>query len=143
MTSSIDRGSRTLHVLPMLAIVAVGVSAGVTRSAAEDLGRGIYLKYCSACHGEGGKGDGVVSQLMLPKPPDLTQLARKASGKFPFYDVVQRIDGRETLRAHGDAAMPVWGVVFQAEEGESPDAQAIARGKVVLIADYLERIQQK
>jgi mono/diheme cytochrome c family protein len=129
--------------MAMLAIVTLAVSAGGAASAAEDYGRGLYLQYCSACHGEGGKGDGVVSQLLRPKPPDLTLLARKANGKFPFYDVARRIDGRETVRAHGDAAMPVWGFLFQAEEGESSDAQAIARGKVVLIAEYLERIQQK
>lgn len=110
---------------------------------AHEIGKQLYARYCSACHGEGGKGDGVVSQFMRPKPADLTQLAKRAGGKYPFYEVVQTIDGRETLRAHGDPDMPVWGELFVAEEGASPDRQAIARGKVVLITDYLESIQQK
>jgi hypothetical protein len=80
---------------------------------------------------------------MQPRPPDLTQLARKHGGKFPFYEVIRMIDGRETVRAHGDSAMPVWGTVFAGEEGAAPDAQLVARGKVVVITDYLERIQQK
>jgi hypothetical protein len=101
------------------------------------------LRYCSACHGESGTGDGVVSQLMRPKPADLTQLAKQAGGKFPFYEVIRTIDGRETLRAHGNSDMPVWGEVFAGEEGESADRQEIARGKAVLITDYLESIQQK
>jgi mono/diheme cytochrome c family protein len=142
MTKRIDLRSRTLHALAVLGVAALAVSAGVA-SADEDLGRGLYLRYCSACHGEGAKGDGVVSQLMRPKPPDLTQLASKAKGKFPFYDVVRQIDGRETIRAHGGSTMPVWGVVFRSEEGESTGAEAVVRGKVVLITDYLERIQQK
>ena len=108
-----------------------------------EMGKRLYLRYCSACHGENGTGDGVVSQLMRPKPADLTQLAKQAGGKFPFYEVIRTIDGRETLRAHGDSNMPVWGEVFAAEEGESADRQEIARGKAVLITDYLESIQQK
>ena len=49
-----------------------------------DPGRAAYLKYCSACHGADGKGDGVASSAMRPKPADLTQLANAHGGKFPF-----------------------------------------------------------
>jgi mono/diheme cytochrome c family protein len=87
-----------------LVVPATGLAAE-----ADDYGKKLYLQYCSACHGPDGKGDGVVSQFMRPKPADLTQLAKKAGGKFPFYDVVRTIDGRETVRAHGDPDMPVWG----------------------------------
>jgi mono/diheme cytochrome c family protein len=110
---------------------------------ADDYGRKLYGQYCSACHGSGGKGDGVVSGFMTPKPADLTQLAKRAGGHFPYYEVVRTIDGRETVRAHGDADMPVWGEVFTKQEGQSPQRYAIARGKIVLIADYLETIQAK
>src|ERR1051325_495677 len=127
------------RVVPFILLVSVTAKP----ASADDYGRKFYLRYCSACHGEGGKGDGVVSQAMQPKPADLTQLAKKASGKFPFYDVIRIIDGRETVRAHGDSNMPVWGDLFRAEEGSSAEAQAVARGKVVLIADYLESVQQK
>lgn len=126
-----------------LGVAALSLAALASPGAGEEFGPRLYGRYCSACHGPGGKGDGIISQFMQPKPPDLTQLARKHSGKFPFYEVIRLVDGRETVRAHGDSDMPVWGEVFHAEEGESPDAQAIARGKVVLIVDYLESIQQK
>ncbi len=108
-----------------------------------EYGKKLYGRYCSACHGSGGKGDGVVSQFMRPKPADLTQLAKKAGGKFPYYEVMRTIDGRETVRAHGDPDMPVWGVLFAEEEGNSPERHAVARGKVVLITDYIESIQEK
>ena len=110
---------------------------------ADDYGKKLYARYCAACHGPDGKGDGVVSQFMRPKPADLTQLAKKAGGKFPFYEVVRTIDGRETVRAHGDPDMPVWGELFTKEAAGSPDRYAVARGKVVLITDYLETIQAK
>jgi mono/diheme cytochrome c family protein len=109
----------------------------------DEYGKKLYGRYCSACHGATGRGDGVVSQLMRPPPADLTQLAKKAGGQFPYYQVMRTIDGRETLRAHGDPDMPVWGTLFADEEGDSPKRHAVARGKVVLITDYIESIQQK
>jgi mono/diheme cytochrome c family protein len=133
---SVRRSARVLGLVVLLPVVAAaGESA--------DYGKMLYARYCSACHGAGGRGDGVVSQLMRPPPADLTQLVRKAGGKFPYYEVMRTIDGRETVRAHGDHDMPVWGELFTEEEGESPQRYAIARGKVVLITDYVESLQQK
>lgn len=131
------------HALPILLAVTTWICGVASASQAQGWGKNLYVQYCSACHGPGGKGDGVLSNLMQPKPTDLTQLAKKSGGKFPFYDIIRIIDGRETVRAHGNSNMPVWGARFQAEESDSPDAQAITRGKVVLIADYLESIQEK
>lgn len=126
--------------LMLLGIGALVVTRG-TPAAADDVAKQLYLRYCSACHGEAGKGDGVVSQLMTPKPIDLTQLAKKAGGKFPFYDVVHAIDGRETLRAHGDSAMPVWGEIFKEEEHGALGGEAVARSKAVVITSYVESLQ--
>ncbi|GBD27205.1 hypothetical protein HRbin30_02549 [bacterium HR30] len=102
-----------------------------------------YLRYCSACHGEGGKGDGVVSHLMNPRPADLTQLAKKNNGEFPFMRVIRIIDGRETMRAHGDPDMPVWGEIFASEVPGAMNKEANIRGKVLLITEYLASIQEK
>ena len=50
-------------------------------------GKNTYKKYCSACHGEEGKGDGPVARSMLPKPRDFTRGAYKfrttPSGSLP------------------------------------------------------------
>lgn len=102
-----------------------------------------YLRYCSACHGESGKGDGVVSHLMTPRPTDLTQLAKKNNGEFPFMRVIRIIDGRETMRAHGDPDMPVWGEIFASEVPGAMNKEANIRGKVLLITEYLASIQEK
>ncbi len=100
-----------------------------------------YLRYCSACHGESGKGDGVVAQLMRPRPTDLTKLSRENKGEFPFLRTMHIIDGRTTMRAHGDPDMPVWGEIFVAEEGMTSVQQLQVRGKVLLITEYLVTIQ--
>jgi mono/diheme cytochrome c family protein len=106
-------------------------------------GKAMYLKYCSACHGESGKGDGVVSGFLQPKPTDLTQIAKKNQGKFPFMTVVEGIDGTHTVRAHGDPAMPVWGEIFHQDTAASMARQAEVRGKVMLITEYVRSIQAK
>jgi len=106
-------------------------------------GHKLYLRYCSACHGDAGKGDGIVSGLMSPKPTDLTQLARASGGTFDAAAVRRSIDGRETVRAHGDPDMPVWGEVLTSEAGPVTDREAVVQAQVALITDYLASIQAK
>jgi mono/diheme cytochrome c family protein len=103
-------------------------------------GRAAYRKYCSACHGADGAGDGIVSGLMRPKPTNLTELAKQNGGKFPAVRVRDIIDGRTFITAHGESDMPVWGEVFT-EEKAATQSDAHVRGKVQLIADYLATIQ--
>ena len=102
-----------------------------------------YLRYCSACHGETGKGDGVVSGFMTPKPTDLTQLAKQSGGQLSQAKLRQVIDGSATVRAHGDSDMPVWGEVLRAESAAPLHEQAEVRGKLMLISEYVESIQVK
>jgi mono/diheme cytochrome c family protein len=123
--------------------VCIGLAAPAGAAEPNPPAKAMYLRYCSACHGESGKGDGVVSHLMNPKPTDLTQLAKKAGGTFPFVQTMRSIDGRESIRAHGDPDMPVWGDIFYSELPDSLDHQASVRGRVMLITEYVESIQAK
>lgn len=131
-------------ILARVALAATVVSMTTPAYAAEagTPAKAAYLKYCSACHGQSGKGDGVVSGFMRPKPTDLTQIAKKAGGRFPYAQVAAAIDGTTTVRAHGDADMPVWGEMFR-EEAPPVAPHATARGKVMLITDFVASIQQK
>lgn len=128
-------------VIPVL--MGTLLIASVTRAAdAPPPAKAAYTKYCGACHGEEGKGDGIVSGFLRPRPADLTQLAKKAGGKFPFKQTMDTIDGTTNVRAHGDPNMPVWGETLRREvSGANP--QARARGKLMLITQYIESIQQK
>ena len=105
--------------------------------------RATYLKYCSACHGETGKGDGVVSGFLRPQPTDLTQLSKQAGGTFPFVPVMQSIDGSKTVRAHGNSDMPVWGESFRSQSASDMQGQMRTRGLLMLITEYFESIQAK
>ncbi len=101
-------------------------------------GRTLYRQNCGACHGLAGKGDGIVSSLMTPKPTDLTRLSAANEGEFPAEALRRFIDGRATIRAHGNSEMPVWGATFTIRSdvgAEQVDATITA------IVDYLASIQ--
>lgn len=102
----------------------------------------LYRRYCAACHGLSGRGDGVVSGFMRPHPADLTTLAARFGGRFPFLRVLRIIDGRETVRAHGDPDMPVWGEIFRAEAARLETARLETMGKLLAIVEYLRSIQR-
>jgi len=150
------------------AAVALVMVAGFGGAAAADdpavaLGQKLYTQYCASCHGADGKGNGPEAAKLDPKPGDLTQIAKKNGGKFPFYETMLLISGRSATaqdqntdlpglspgnipKAHGDPKMPVWGEVFSREElskGTSMDLQMQATGKIMLITEYLQSIQAK
>lgn len=91
-------------------------------------GEVIYSRYCAACHGRSLKGDGPVSPGLVTKPIDLTMIAKKNKGTFPYDKVAAMIDGRESTRMHGTPDMPVWGEVFAMTSGtDAPSAAAAVK----------------
>ncbi len=119
-----------------------------TISSAQDeiLARGKleYQGYCEVCHGENGKGDGVMSRYLLIKPADLTQLSKKNGGEFPFWRTYWTIDGRQEVKGHGSRTMPIWGDRFRWEQGaEGPAAWIdLARGRIWQLVVYLQSLQE-
>lgn len=41
-----------------------------------EVGEGIYIKYCTSCHGKDGKGDGIMMSIVPIKPADHTNSER-------------------------------------------------------------------
>ena len=67
------------RLLMLIAIVPVAVLALTVISSAEGgdaaKGKEVYGTYCTSCHGPEGKGDGVASAALDPKPRDLSDAA--------------------------------------------------------------------
>jgi mono/diheme cytochrome c family protein len=125
-----------------LAVTALVAVAAPVQAAEDGAAKATYLRYCGACHGPGGKGDGIAGTFMRPKPTDLTQIAKKNGGKFPFEPTMRIIDGRDSVRAHGDPEMPVWGEIFK-RDAANPASREEVQGKLLLITKHLESIQEK
>lgn len=115
-------------------------TAVLADEAVEKSGQLRFAQYCAVCHGSGGKGDGPFANLLTSRPADLTQLARKNGGEFPFGRAYDTIDGRNMLTAHGTSDMPIWGK--EMNEGGLGGETAL-RGKLVETLVYLRAIQEK
>jgi mono/diheme cytochrome c family protein len=93
-------------------------------------GAALYRTHCAPCHGESGRGDGMVGAALRTPPADLTAIAGKNGGIFPDSMVIEFIDGTRDVLAHGPRAMPVWGLIFQNRE------------TIRKIVDHLRTLQQ-
>jgi mono/diheme cytochrome c family protein len=112
-----------LSVLVLMVSLAYGQAATepVPRVLTESLaGRDSFERYCAACHGTGGRGDGPVSSALKMRPTDLTSLARRYNGVYPRDYVRGSVTGTaRALPAHGTSEMPVWGPLFATFESEA------------------------
>lgn len=112
---------------PPKAVEAVKTATGADLGEAA-AGEVIYLRYCAACHGRSLKGDGPVAPGLVKKPTNLTELAKKNRGVFPYDKTAAAIDGRQSTRMHGTPDMPVWGEIFAITSGtDAPDAAAAVK----------------
>jgi mono/diheme cytochrome c family protein len=114
----------------------------------EEIGKQEFLRSCAACHGESGRGDGLVAELLLVKPPDLTAIRKRHDGKFPAPWVYRIIDGRNDLRPHGSKEMPIWGDRYRADALRglplplNVSADAVVHGRILSLVFYLDLIQE-
>ena len=130
-------------VLALATLGMVATSAAGEEPTVADVGRGVFERYCSGCHGVGGKGDGSFVKYLKAPPPDLTMLAKRNGGTFPDTKVAALIDGREPNAGHGTSDMPIWGERFGSSAPNSPAKGASIRGEEILLVAYLRSIQQK
>jgi mono/diheme cytochrome c family protein len=136
------------RVTLMLTAAALLSPAAFAQKEKVDVGKQEFKTHCGACHGVGGKGNGPEAYNLEVAPSDLTLLARKKAGVFPADHLIDVIDGRARVKGHGLREMPVWGKRYAASAAESfPDSpydqEAFIRGRVLILVDYLRRIQQK
>lgn len=130
-------------------LLLVGLSAAQKRTPEESREKGLldsfrgpelYMAYCATCHGKDAKGDGPMAKSLKTPPPDLTRIAERNGGMFPFLRVQRIISGEEqSPTAHGTREMPVWGPLFSVVSWD----QDLGRVRIYSLAKYLEQIQVK
>lgn len=105
-------------------------------------GQKYFVRYCASCHGTSGTGDGPVAKSLTKPPTNLRLLADKYGSPLPAARLAELIDGRDAVRAHGTADMPVWGerlyALGEGQHGELGVSETI--GKIVA---YLDTIQDR
>lgn len=126
-------------------LLASALTAGAALAQGDpyvEAGERLYHQHCGSCHGMGGTGNGPVAALLDPKPADLTRIAARRDGVFPEAEMLEIIDGRDPIQAHGSREMPVWGKRFSEGPPPGPAPSSMARGQVMLLLHYLKTIQQ-
>ena len=105
-------------------------------------GRATYEEFCASCHGLDARGNGPVAEILTVQPADLTQLRQQHDGNFPVDEIYQVIDGREDVPAHGTREMPIWGNIWDMEEGRPVSEETIQR-RINELIEYLRTIQEE
>lgn len=133
------------------ALVLLGIAAAFPASAADDtdaedvslaLGEALFKERCASCHGEDATGDGPAADALKIPPANLTEISKRAGGKFPAAHVVEIITYGGNIKAHGSGPMPVWGLVFSQEGGRGKIGAARSRQAIIGLKRYLESIQK-
>ena len=139
------KGASEVKISIMLFFMAMALSWSVDTTllgAGTDQGEIFYIQYCSSCHGKDGRGEGSVSPYLKLKIPDLSLLKQNHKGIYPMDNVMAAIDGRRSVRAHGDREMPVWGEVFRKEAEHEKYSELTSLLKARVIAEYVARLQR-
>jgi mono/diheme cytochrome c family protein len=129
-----------------LSILALGAQnkpageKGADSRATGTSGKQTYNHYCAACHGTAARGDGPVAGVLTSPVPDLTTLAKRHGGKFPYDYVTEVLRFGTRFAAHGSSDMPIWGAIFASTDNYD---QAAVRKRIKDLADYLASIQEK
>jgi mono/diheme cytochrome c family protein len=103
-------------------------------------GKQTYTYYCAACHGVDARGNGPAAFVLKTPPPDLTTLARRHGGKFPYEYVYDVLRFGTRFAAHGSSEMPIWGPIFGSMENYD---EVAVRKRIKDLSDYLASLQEK
>ncbi len=100
-----------------------------------------FRTYCAPCHGADGKGEGPMADNLRYHPANLSLIAARNGGSFPFEKVVRIVDGRVPVKGHGGPDMPVWGDAFK--NADTGYDEKRVREKIRSVVEYLRTIQAR
>jgi Cytochrome c len=99
----------------------------------------LYTRYCAVCHSKAADGHGPMAPILKTRVPNLTEIAKRNGGTFPFNRVQDTIAGTEQKGlGHGTREMPIWGPIFS----QVTTDQDFGKVRIYNLAKYLESIQR-
>ena len=104
----------TRRIASLLLLFALSITGlGTATAQNQEEGKKIYVTYCTACHGEKGKGDGMAAQSLPVRPADHTSGAvmNPLTDKF-LVDIISK-GGSAVGKS---SFMPAWGSSFNEKQ---------------------------
>ena len=132
--------SLTCALAGILAAQSTAVKMVPVTATSPSSGSEMFQRYCAACHGKDGRGNGPAAAALKTAPPDLTLISSHNNGKFPDLVIYQSIAGDRNISAHGSADMPVWGEVLKSLDGGSARMVNLRMSNLI---DYLKTLQRR
>lgn len=135
--------------LMRLALLLIALLFGGQQSEAQDrpdeavLGQGKsdFQWHCTICHGDDGTGGGPMAKMLIKRPADLTTIAKRNNGTFPFWQVFRIISGNEEVPGHETFQMPNFWRRFGRDEREWGFLPPQLR--VLALTHYVQSLQTK
>ena len=103
-------------------------------------GKQMFKQYCASCHGLDAKGHGPAASSQKVPPADLTTLAKRNHGEFPYDYVSSILKFGPGVGAHGTSDMPSWGMIFRYVDKNN---QAVVQKRIGNLVNYVSSLQQK
>ena len=81
-----------------------------------------------------------MASLLITPPPDLTTLAKRHLGKFPYDYVSSVLEFGPGLTAHGSSDMPTWGPIFRYFDKQN---ERVVQQRIKNLCNYLASLQRE
>jgi mono/diheme cytochrome c family protein len=130
-----------LLILVLLVVLARAAAAERASSKIIAEGRQDFEEYCVACHGSDATGAGELAAKLVKPPKDLTTIAARNGGAFPFWRVFEIVAGETDVAGHETLQMPKYLEHMRSQDHKPGYLPAHVR--VLELTHYLESIQKK
>lgn len=140
-----------MRILEKLIVLAAAILLSLpvaVMAEMDSIGKLEFQKNCAACHGMDGTGrNAPFLDFMRKSPPDLTMIAKRNGGTYPYKQVFTLIQDPAGNRAHGTADMPVWGERYAVEVNEKygsldPRFAKEVEARILELVFYLASVQK-
>ena len=103
-------------------------------------GEEMYATYCAVCHGRDGRGGRATASKFGSAASDLTKLASKNQGRFPYAVVKDAIRGDYHRAVYRNGEMPPWEFLFR-YVGSGSKLEVDIR--INRLTEYIRTLQEK
>ena len=137
----LSRYSGPLWAAAILVTILASTAATAQRASIIADGKEDLDWHCATCHGGDGQGKGEMAKLLIKPPADLTSIAGRNGGEFPFWRVYDIIVGQKSVPGHETFQMPNFWNRLRGDDNKPGFVPAYLR--ILVLTHYLQSLQTR